>query len=119
MANEGLDLQSIMHGYARVIYYEAEPETAKPKFMWYIWEGGVAGAYSRMSRFGRLIDAWQNLAVGWWTDRQEFAMEGQGIYYMYQELRDQGSFNGSSYNYNQKTSMQYTVSNLQNKYPDH
>ena len=58
MANEGLNLQTIMHGYSRIIYYEGEEETAQPKYTWYIWEGGVDGTYSRMSGFGRLIDAW-------------------------------------------------------------
>ena len=86
MANEGYNIQSMMYGYSRVIYYEAEERNAAPKYMWYIWEGGVNGTYSRMTGFGRLIDAWQNLAVGWWTGRNEFAMEGQGIYYLYQQL---------------------------------
>lgn len=51
-------VQRFMHGYARWIYYQGSEKTAVPEFPFYIWEGGSSGGYSRLSGFGRFIDAW-------------------------------------------------------------
>lgn len=90
MAGSGLNLQQYMHGYTRQIYYEINVKTGdqNPNYIWYIWEGGSDGSYSRFSQFGRFIDAWQNLAVGWWWAQNEFSMKGKGITLLKQSLKN-------------------------------
>ena len=81
MADEGLNLQKYLHGYARVIYYDGDEYTGTAQFPWFIWEGGVSGFYSRPTHYGRFINSWSELAVGWWCPKNEMSLEGQGIVY--------------------------------------
>lgn len=76
MANDGEKFEQYMHGYVRWIYYNGDQNTAEPSFPWYIWEGGTKGSYAKMDSFGRYLDAWQNLAIGWWNPTQELSMNG-------------------------------------------
>ena len=45
------------------------------------------------------MDAWQNMAVGWWSPKNELSLLGQGITFQGQRQKTEGIFDGRSYNY--------------------
>lgn len=64
------------------------------------------------SGFGRFIDAFQYLAIGWWTPLREMSLRGNGIFYTSNKLMSQGEFDGEPYNYNLPTQKEYVIQDL-------
>ena len=112
MAEEGENFQQYLFGETRLIFYQGNNETAQPMLPWFIFEGGISGAYMSHSGFGRFIDAFQYLAIGWWNPQKEMSMQGKGIFYTSNKLVSQGDFNGDAYNYNQVTDNEFLVKDL-------
>jgi len=46
------------------------------------------------------------MAVGWWSPLYEFSLKGQGLIYQSEDLKEEGIFNGQSFNYNKKPETQ-------------
>lgn len=100
MAGEGENFEQYLHGETRLIFYQGSNSTAQPHFPWFIYEGGIQGAYMSHSGFGRFIDAFQYLSIGWWNPSNEMSLLGKGIFYTSNKLMSQGYFDGIPYNYN-------------------
>ena len=112
MANEGENFEQYLFGVTRIIFYQGSTANATPNFPWFIFEGGMAGAYMSHSGFGRFIDAFQYLSIGWWTPQREMSLRGNAIFYTASKLMSQGEFNGEAYNYNLPTTNEYVVNDL-------
>lgn len=116
MADDGENFEQFLYGETRLIFYQGNNVTAEPQLPWFIFEGGISGAYMSHSGFGRFIDAFQYLSIGWWNPDKEMSMKGKGIFYTSNHLMSQGEFNGESYNYNQPTDKQFVVTDF--RYPE-